>query len=98
MKVRSLRKTIKHITRKAPGTVYGRFDYLLHQLEMRFETDRFSARPPEVLLLEKLDKERFAAQALREAVKAAIIAGDTATIFEKFKVALKEYDEHNDLL
>jgi hypothetical protein len=64
---------------KAPGTVYGRFDYFLRELEMRYDTNRFSARPPEILFLEEMDKEHLQLLALREAMQAAIIALDDWT-------------------
>ena len=64
------------MTRHAPGTVYGRFDYFLRQLDNRYPTDHLSARPPEMLLLERMDRERLQLLHLREATKAAIVAID----------------------
>jgi len=75
-KVRSMRKQLRKITQRAPGTVYGRFDYFLKQLDMRFQTDHLCARPPEMLFLEEMDRQKVQLQALREATAAAIVALD----------------------
>jgi len=78
-KVRSLRKLVKQMAKRAPGTVYGRFDYFLRELDLRYETNHLSARPPEILFLEQMDKEHLQLLALREAMKSAIIALDDWT-------------------
>ena len=56
--------------------MYGRFDYLLNELDKRYKTNHLSARTPETLFLEEIDKEREQLEALRNATQTAIVALD----------------------